>query len=53
MKESYTNLCKDCYIRIMKPSKKKIKKIVMTPYEGKCDKCGRISVLVDYVEDDD
>ena len=53
MKESYTNLCKACYIRIMKPSKKKIKKIVMTPYEGKCDKCGRISVFVDYVEDDD
>ena len=26
MKEPYTDLCKACYIRIMKPSKKKIKK---------------------------
>ena len=29
MKEPYTDLCKACYIRIMKPSKKKIKKMLL------------------------
>lgn len=53
MKEPYTDLCKACYIRIMKPSKKKVKKIVMTPYEAECQCCHKTKSIVDYVEDDD
>ena len=28
--DMYENLCKKCYIKIMKPTKKEIKKIVMS-----------------------
>lgn len=52
MKEAYSDLCKACYIRIMKSSKKEIKKIVMTPYETECECCHKTKQVVDYVEDD-
>lgn len=50
MKEIYGDYCKACYIRVCKPSKGEIKRMVMTPYQGKCDKCGKMAVLVDYIE---
>ena len=31
--ELYSSLCKKCYIKIFKPSKKDIKKMVMTEYK--------------------
>lgn len=46
-------LCRKCYIKLCRPSKNEIKSIVMTEYQDKCDQCGRISALVDYVEDQD
>ena len=52
MKEAYSDLCKACYIHVMKPSKKEIKKIVMTPYETECERCHKTKQVVDYVEDD-
>lgn len=52
MKDVYSDLCKACYISIMKPSKKEIKKIVMTPYEAECDCCHKTKLIVDFVEDD-
>lgn len=52
MKEAYSDLCKACYIRIMKPSKKEIKKIVMTSYEAECYCCHKTKPIVDFVEDD-
>lgn len=47
------NLCRKCFIKLCKPSKNEIKRIVMTEYKDKCDKCGRVSELVDYIEDGD
>ena len=53
--QDYLNqqLCRKCYIKFCKPSKADIKRMVMTEYTGKCDKCGRVSQLVDYIEDGD
>lgn len=47
----YENLCKKCYIRIMKPTKKEIKKMVMSEDEYQCDCCHKITLIVEYVED--
>lgn len=44
-------LCRKCLIKCCNLSKSDIKRMVMTEYEDRCDKCGRISVLVDYIED--
>lgn len=49
--ELYSCLCKKCYIKIFKPSKKDIKKMVMTEYKDQCDSCKREDFIVDYVED--
>jgi len=35
----YESLCKKCYIRVMKPTKKEIKKMVMSEEEYECDCC--------------
>lgn len=52
--QDYLNqqLCKKCYIKCCKPSKNEIKHMVMTEYEDRCDKCGRINILVEYIEED-
>ena len=52
-KQDYLNqqLCKKCYIKCCKPSKNEIKHMVMTEYEDRCDKCGRINILVEYIEE--
>jgi hypothetical protein len=47
----YENLCRNCYIKIQKPSKKDIKKMVMSEYKDRCDKCGKVSEIVEYIED--
>lgn len=49
--DMYENLCKKCYIRIMKPSKKEIKKMVMSEEEYECDACHKTDYIVEYVED--
>lgn len=52
--QDYLNqqLCKKCYIKCCKPSKNEIKHMVMTEYADRCDKCGRINILVEYIEED-
>ena len=47
----YENLCKKCYIRITKPSKKEIKKMVMSEDQYVCDCCKKLSQIVEYLED--
>ena len=47
----YENLCKKCYIRIMKPTKKEIKKMVMSDEYYQCDCCHKTDYIVEYVED--
>lgn len=47
----YENLCKKCYIRIMKPTKKEIKKMVMSEEDYQCDCCHKTGPIVEYVED--
>ena len=49
--DMYENLCKKCYIRIMKPTKKEIKKMVMSDDEYQCDCCHKTCSIVEYVED--
>lgn len=49
--EIYESLCKKCYIRIMKPTKKEIKKMVMSEEEYVCDCCGKTCSIVEYVEE--
>ena len=50
---SYENLCKKCYMKKHKLSKKNIDRIVFTPYAEECDGCRQITTLVDYIEEDD
>lgn len=47
----YENLCKKCYIRIMKPTKKEIKKLVMSEEEYQCDCCKKTGPIVEYTEE--
>jgi hypothetical protein len=49
--DMYDSLCKKCYIRIMKPTKKEIKKMVMSDDEYQCDCCNKTDYIVEYVED--
>lgn len=49
--EIYESLCKKCYIRIMKPTNKEIKKIVMSEEQYQCDCCNKTGLIVEYVEE--
>lgn len=49
--DMYESLCKKCYIRIMKPTKKEIKKMVMSDEKYQCDCCNKTDFIVEYVED--
>ena len=49
--EIYDNLCKKCYIKVMHPTKKEIKKIVMSEEEYQCDCCRKTCTIVEYVEE--
>lgn len=51
--ETDCNLCKQCYVELKKPSKKSLKKMVLTEYKALCDECGRIDRLVDYTWEKD
>lgn len=48
----YENLCKRCFIKLAKPTKKEIKQIVLTEYDERCACCGKFTQVVDYVEGD-
>lgn len=45
-------LCEKCYIKLVKPSKREIKRMVMTEYDELCDNCGKFKQIVDYIEED-
>lgn len=45
------DICKQCFIRIAKPSKKDIKHIELTDYKTTCSKCGRVTQVVSSLED--
>ena len=47
--ETNCNLCKACYVKIKKPSKKAIKKMVMTTYKDQCENCKCVDRLVEYI----
>ena len=47
----YEMLCKKCFIKIQKPSKKDIKKIVMSDEKYECDCCHRTDFIVEYIEE--
>ena len=49
--EIYENLCRKCYINVMKPTKKEIKKMVMSEEVYHCDCCHQTGTIVEYVED--
>jgi len=49
----YENLCKKCFLKKHKLSRKNIDRIVFAPYAEECDCCHQITTLVDYIEEDD
>ena len=49
--DMYENLCRKCYIKIYKPGKKEISKIVMSEEKYQCNCCKRSDYVVDYLED--
>lgn len=49
--DMYDNLCRKCYIKIIKPTKKEIKKMVMSEEEYECDCCHKTDYIVEYLED--
>ena len=51
--ESDCNLCKQCYIKLKKPSKRVIKKMILTTYEDQCENCGKYGRLVDLIWDEE
>lgn len=46
-------LCRKCAMKVFNIRKADASRIVMTDYEDCCDKCGRTSVLVEYIEDEE
>ena len=49
----YENLCKKCYLKKHKLSKKNINRIVFTSYMEECDCCHKIDKLVEYIMEED
>lgn len=47
----YTDLCKKCYIKINKPTKNEIKKLVMSEENYECNCCHKTGQIVEYVEE--
>lgn len=47
----FDDLCKRCFIKNVKPSKKEIKKIVMSDEKYTCSCCGKTDYIVEYLED--
>lgn len=46
-------LCKKCFIKLNKPSKKEIKRIVLSYNKEQCEYCKRMDFIVEYIEDGD
>ena len=46
-------LCRKCAMKVLNIKKSDVNRMVMTDYEDNCDKCGRLSVLVSYIEDEE
>jgi hypothetical protein len=49
--ELYSDLCKKCYIKINKPTKSEIKKLVMSEENYECNCCHKTVSIVEYVEE--
>lgn len=49
--EVYTDLCRKCYIKINKPTKSEIKKMVMSDEKYQCNCCKKTDYIIEYVED--
>lgn len=47
----YEDLCRKCYIKIFKPSKKEIGKMVMSEEKYQCNCCKHNDYIVEYLED--
>lgn len=47
----FEDLCKKCYIKIFRPSKKEINKMVMSEEKYQCNCCKRDDYIVEYLED--
>ena len=47
----YDNICKKCYVKKNRPSKKEISKMVLTEYKEQCSCCGRVDFLIECLED--
>lgn len=45
--------CKTCYVKLRKPSKKAIKRLILTEYKDQCECCQKIDRLVEYTWEDD
>ena len=45
--ETFSDLCKKCYIKINKPTKNEIKKLIMSEEKYKCDCCGKTEFIVE------
>ena len=52
-RETDCSLCKQCYVKLKKPSKRNMKKMGFTNYKDKCESCGSMDRLVDYIWDED
>lgn len=52
-RETDCNLCKQCYVKLKKPSKKVIKKMELTSYKAMCEVCGRMERIVEYIWEPD
>lgn len=49
--DMYNDLCKKCYIKINKPTKSEIKKLVMSEEKYQCNCCNKKDFIVEYVEE--
>ena len=45
------SLCKKCYIKAAKLTKKEIQKIIMSEEKYTCDACGKFDYIVEDVEE--
>lgn len=52
-RETDCELCKSCYVKLKRPSKKAIKKMELTSYKGMCEECSRMDRLVEYIWEPD
>jgi hypothetical protein len=47
----FEDMCKRCFIRNTKLTKKEIKKIVLSEERYRCSCCGKTDFIVEYVEE--